>query len=283
MASFCERETETHKIHLEVSKIAFTNDYEKILLKLSDEFVESNRIPMVIDIFESAHNQLHDNYNIALKLAQLYLGKNPNSSVEMCEEVMQQNPKLIRAFILWCDAMNLSGRGGEAVSELVKRLEDDSLDEVVKRQLNHELETLRIQGNEDIPYVPSSKKDKDKVDEYEIDIESDSDESDKAMDNSESDKESNSDDFGLDSENEETNQKTTELEDESSSDEDKQVNFEDDFSSTSDLDDDSFLNQPDDDFEVPETSEGNISINDFTIIMIGCLRRLNNSLKHKYS
>ena len=49
-------------------------------------------------------------------------------------------------------------RGGEAVSELVKRLSDESLNDTVKRQLNIKLEQLRIQGNSDTPYKGTEKR-----------------------------------------------------------------------------------------------------------------------------
>jgi hypothetical protein len=59
---------------------------------------------------------------------------------------------------MWCDAMNRANRGGEAVSELVKRLSDESLNDVVKRQLNIKLEELRIAGNSDTPYKGTEKR-----------------------------------------------------------------------------------------------------------------------------
>jgi thioredoxin-like negative regulator of GroEL len=158
MASFNEMDDEIDKIQIEVAKIDFYDEHEKILLKMSDELVDFGRGRIVANILESAVNQLPNNYNLSLKLAQVYLEMNPAASVRICEEVMEQNPDLIRAFILWCDAMNLAGRGGEAISELVKRLSDESLNEVVKRQLNQKLETLRMQGTQETPYVATPKR-----------------------------------------------------------------------------------------------------------------------------
>ena len=143
---------------MEVAKISFTDQHEKILLTTADELMGFERERIAINILESAVNQLPDNYNIALKLAQAYMEKNPEASVRICEEVMEQNPNLIRAFTMWCDAMNLAKRGGEAVSELVKRLSDESLNDTVKRQLNIKLEQLRIQGNSDTPYKGTEKR-----------------------------------------------------------------------------------------------------------------------------
>ena len=113
---------------------------------------------MALNILESAVNQLPNNYNIALKLATVYMETNPTAAIQICEEVMQQNPDLVRAFTTWCDAMNMAHRGGEAVSEIVKRLEDKSLNEIVRRQLNSKLEQLRMEGNSDTPYTATPKR-----------------------------------------------------------------------------------------------------------------------------
>ena len=158
MASFTGNDIEIQKLQVEVAKISFTDQHEKILLTTADELMGFERERIAINILESAVNQLPDNYNIALKLAQAYMEKNPEASVRICEEVMEQNPNLIRAFTMWCDAMNLAKRGGEAVSELVKRLSDESLNDTVKRQLNIKLEQLRIQGNSDTPYKGTEKR-----------------------------------------------------------------------------------------------------------------------------
>ena len=158
MASFIGDDIEVQKLQAEVARIAFTNEHEKILLTTADELISFDKDRIATNILESAVNQLPDNYNIALKLAQAYMSKNPEASIRICEEVMEQNPKLIRAFTMWCDAMNLAKRGGEAVSELVKRLSDESLNDAVKRQLNIKLEELRIQGNSDTPYKGTEKR-----------------------------------------------------------------------------------------------------------------------------
>ena len=158
LASFIGDDIEVQKLHVEVARIAFTDEHEKLLLRTADELLSFEREGIAISILESAVNQLPDNYNVSLKLAQAYMGKNPEASIRICEEVMEQNPNLVRAFTMWCDAMNLAKRGGEAVSELVKRLSDDSLNETVKRQLNKKLEELRIQGNSDTPYQGTEKR-----------------------------------------------------------------------------------------------------------------------------
>ena len=157
IASFCGKEKEAQTIQREVAKIAFTDDHEKLLIKMADELVAFNRDKMAINILESAANQLPDNYNVTLKLAQTYIPSNPSAAILILEEAMQQWPDLVRAFTLWCDAMNANGRGGEAITEIVKRLEDESLNDLVKRQLNLKLETLRMQGNDDEPYTPATK------------------------------------------------------------------------------------------------------------------------------
>lgn len=156
MASFCGNDTQAQKLQAEVAKIPFNNEHEKILLKTADELVSFERIRMAANILESAVNQLPNNYNIALKLAQIYQERNPATSIRICEEIMEQHPELLRAFMQWCDAMHLAKRGDEAVSKILKRLEDDSINDLVKRQLNSKLEQLRMFGNSSTPYVANN-------------------------------------------------------------------------------------------------------------------------------
>ena len=154
MANFSDKDEECFKIQSEVAKIAFTDEHEKILLKAVDELVAFDKLKSALNILESASNQLPENYNIALKLATIYMDHNPTASIRICEDVMEQRPDLIRAFTTWCDAMNKAGRGGEAISEILKRLEDSSLNDLVRRQLNAKLENLRMAGNTDKAYEP---------------------------------------------------------------------------------------------------------------------------------
>ena len=158
VANFSSNEGQCQKLQLESAKIAFENEHEKLLLKTADELIAFEHSRMALNILESAVNQLPNNYNIALKLATVYMETNPTAAIQICEEVMQQNPDLVRAFTTWCDAMNMAHRGGEAVSELVKRLEDKSLNEIVRRQLNSKLEQLRMEGNSDTPYTATPKR-----------------------------------------------------------------------------------------------------------------------------
>ena len=158
VANFSSNEGQCQKLQLESAKIAFEDEHEKLLLKTADELIAFEHSRMALNILESAVNQLPNNYNIALKLATVYMETNPTAAIQICEEVMQQNPDLVRAFTTWCDAMNMAHRGGEAVSELVKRLEDKSLNEIVRRQLNSKLEQLRMEGNSDTPYTATPKR-----------------------------------------------------------------------------------------------------------------------------
>ena len=162
LASFSNKDIEAQKIHNEVAKIAFNNELEQHLLKTCDELVEFERSKMAINILESAVNQLPNNYNLSLKLAQIYMANNPSAAIRICEEVMEQQPDLIRAVLMWSDAMNYAGRGGEAVSELVKRVSDGSLNDIAKRQLHMKLEQLRIQGADDTPYAKTPKREEGK-------------------------------------------------------------------------------------------------------------------------
>lgn len=158
IANFQNNEVQCQKLQVEVAKIAFEDEHEKLLLKTADELVAFDHRKMAVNILESAANQLPNNYNIALKLATVYIDTNPTAAVRICEEVMEQNPDLIRAFTTWCDAMKKAKRGGEAVSEIVKRLEDKSLNELIRRQLNSKLTELRMTGNSDTPYTATPKR-----------------------------------------------------------------------------------------------------------------------------
>lgn len=158
LASFSNNQLEVQKLQSNVARIAFNNEHETLLMKLVEELCAFNRQSAAVNILESASNQLPNNYNFSIKLAQLYMETNPKSSIKLLEDVMEQNPNLLRAFLVWCDAMNADNRGGEAVSEIVKRLSDENLNELIKRQLNSKLELLRMQGNTDTPYIPDKQK-----------------------------------------------------------------------------------------------------------------------------
>ncbi len=84
MASFLNNDIDVQKLQAEVAKIAFTDEHEKILLKTADELMAFDRSRIAINILESAVNQLPDNYNVSLKLAQVYMNDNPSASIIIC-------------------------------------------------------------------------------------------------------------------------------------------------------------------------------------------------------
>ena len=163
MAILAGKEVETHKLNLEIAKISFKSEYEKLLIDICDDLITFNKDWMAIILLENASSQLPNNYNLVLKSAQISMLRNPNTAIQICEDLIDQQPDLIRAYILWSDAMNLAGRGGEAITVLVKKLSDKSLNDYARRELNAKLEELRIQGNTDAPYVRTVKVDEDKT------------------------------------------------------------------------------------------------------------------------
>jgi len=149
MSFMTSNETQFNKIKLEVRKIAFNDRLADMIVKTVDELVIFNLTFAAVDLLENVSNQLPENHNLQIKLAEIHLVDNPQLSVKILETLLNDRPEMLRAFLLWVDSMNLTGQGNLAEREIIRRLEDTGMSDVVKRQLTAKLEVLRMQNIQD--------------------------------------------------------------------------------------------------------------------------------------
>lgn len=159
MAFMTSNEAQFKLIKAEVGKIAFNDRLADIIVKTVDELIIFNHTPEAVDLLENVSNQLPENYNLQIKLAEVHLVDNPQISAKILEALVNEKPELLRAFLLWCDSMNLIGQGSTAEQEIIKRLESADLSEIVRRQLTAKLEVLRMQNLQDNPDLNPPKED----------------------------------------------------------------------------------------------------------------------------
>ncbi len=130
----------------EALRIPYNFELSALLIKTCDELLIFNKPEIAVELLESARNQLPDNHNLHIKLAEIYLSADPAVGAKILEGVLLEKPDLMRAFLLWADCMNLSGQAAKAEEEILKRLADKTISEVARRQLNAKLEVLRMQN-----------------------------------------------------------------------------------------------------------------------------------------
>lgn len=130
----------------EALRISYNDELARQLIKTCNELLIFNKSSIAVDLLESARNQLPDNHNLHIKLAEIFLSNDPAAGAKILEGVLLEKPDMLRAFLLWADCMNLSGKASEAEVEILKRLADPDASELVKRQLNAKLEVLRMQN-----------------------------------------------------------------------------------------------------------------------------------------
>jgi hypothetical protein len=129
----------------EAARINFDDKLTSLLLESVDEFIVNDAGGVAANLLESARNQRPDDHNLHIKLAELHLANNPEISAKILESLLAEKPEILRAFLLWVDSLNLSGRAKEAEEAILKRLEEPDQNELVRRQLNARLEVLRMQ------------------------------------------------------------------------------------------------------------------------------------------
>jgi tetratricopeptide (TPR) repeat protein len=151
MAFMTSNENQTKLIKAEVMRIAFNDELAEKIIKTVDELIIFNLSSIAVDLLESTRNQLPENYNLHIKLAEVHLVDNPQISATILENIVTEKPELLRAFLLWTESLNLTGKGSQAEQEILKRLEEPDLNDLVKRQLNAKLEVLRMQNLQDNP------------------------------------------------------------------------------------------------------------------------------------
>jgi len=130
----------------EALRIPYNFELSALLIKTCDELLIFSKPELAVDLLESARNQLPENHNLHIKLAEIYLSADPAVGAKILEGVLLEKPDLMRAFLLWADCMNLSGQAAKAEEEILKRLADKTTSEVARRQLNAKLEVLRMQN-----------------------------------------------------------------------------------------------------------------------------------------
>ncbi len=146
MAVIIDNAEQIKLIKPETLRIPYNDDLARLLIKTCNELLIFKRESIAVDLLESARNQLPENHNLSIKLAEIYLSSNPAAGAKILESVLLEKPDLIRAFLLWADCMNIAGKATEAEVEILKRLAAPDVDELVKRQLNAKLEVLRMQN-----------------------------------------------------------------------------------------------------------------------------------------
>lgn len=171
MAVIIDNNEQIKLIKPETLRIPYNDDLARQLIKTCNELLIFNRESIAVDLLESARNQLPENHNLSIKLAEIYLSSNPAAGAKILESVLLDKPDLIRAFLLWADCMNLAGKATEAEVEILKRLAAPDVDELVKRQLNAKLEVLRMQNflnQKDAPVASESNTDDPSIPERDL-------------------------------------------------------------------------------------------------------------------
>jgi len=135
------------KIVSQVVNISYSKQHIPKLLMVVDELVASNKNIFAVQILESALNQLPSNVKIQVKLAELYyMTDKINEAVSLLNTVLEQYPENIRAFMTWVDCLTVLGKSDVAELELLKRLDNPNLVNIVKRRLDAKLASIRMKG-----------------------------------------------------------------------------------------------------------------------------------------
>ncbi|NLF95937.1 MAG: tetratricopeptide repeat protein [Candidatus Riflebacteria bacterium] len=145
VAVIIDNQPQVKLIAPETARINFDDKLTALLLESVDEFIVNDAVGVAANLLESARNQRPDDHNLHIKLAELHLANNPEISAKILESLLAEKPEILRAFLLWVDSLNLSGRAKEAEEAILKRLEEPGQNELVRRQLSARLEVLRMQ------------------------------------------------------------------------------------------------------------------------------------------
>lgn len=148
VAIILDNQSQVKLIAPEAVRINFDEKLTALLMESIDELIVNGAVGVAVELLESARNQRPDDHNLHIKLAEVHLASNPEVSAKILESLLVERPEIIRAFLLWIDSLNLSGRSKDAEEAILKRLEEPGLNELIKRQLSARLEVLRMQSNE---------------------------------------------------------------------------------------------------------------------------------------
>lgn len=146
LAVLTENEAKVKEVANHAVKISFKESNVELLLQTIEKLVEINRSSIAANLLESARNQLPDEYRLSIKLGEIYFfNNNPKVAAAIFTDVLRERPEQIRAFLLWADCMSTLGESQKAEEEILRRLEDAELDDIVRRQLTNKLEVIRMQ------------------------------------------------------------------------------------------------------------------------------------------
>jgi len=147
VAIILDNQPQVNLIAPEAARINFDEELTALLLESVDEFIVNDAVGVATDLLESARNQRPDDHDLHIKLAEVHLANNPEISAKILESLLAEKPEILRAFLLWTDSLNLTGRAREAETAILKRLEEPGLNELIRRQLSARLEVLRMQND----------------------------------------------------------------------------------------------------------------------------------------
>jgi predicted Zn-dependent protease len=128
-------------------KITFNQDNLPLLIDTVEGLIAANRSSIAADLLESARNQLPEKHDLTIKLAEIYfMNNNHKDAAGILENLLIEKPEIIRAFLLWVDCQTTIGNFKEAERQILIRLAQPDINDLVKRQLENKLEVVRMQG-----------------------------------------------------------------------------------------------------------------------------------------
>lgn len=146
LAALIKNEKQLEDITPTIPSISFVDFTADELLEIANDLIILRRETIAAQILESAMNQTAESHRLQVKLAEVYYtNQNPQAAMSILEAVLSEHPQMLRAYLLLMDCMNQSGQRDIAISMLLERLREPDLNDLIRRQLNAKLETLRIQ------------------------------------------------------------------------------------------------------------------------------------------
>ena len=133
------------------TRLAFTNNLVPLLMKTCDLLIATNNNLFAATILESAQNQLSENSEIQIKLAEIYfMNDSTQKALQILEELLDKRPQLIKAFMLWVDCKTELAQFNEAENAILERLEDPEIIDLIEQQLSAKLEVVRMKMQQEL-------------------------------------------------------------------------------------------------------------------------------------
>ncbi|NCB37599.1 MAG: hypothetical protein EOM80_02410 [Erysipelotrichia bacterium] len=146
VATAVENEQQMKALQPHILRITLNKELADLLMKTCDDLLAFDKTSIAIDLLESSRNQLPENYDLHIKLAEMHLTTRPEVSTKILEAVLEEKPDLLRAFLLWTHCMSLSGKSDAAEMAILKKLQQSDLSDIARRQLTAKLEVIRMQS-----------------------------------------------------------------------------------------------------------------------------------------